>query len=140
MAFTDAQASAIIYEGTAPLQVTLAGTVKKGDAVGYSSGWQRALATVGTAIQIMGVAAEDGVSGDIITIFMGPTIVGGSRFSGATLGAALYVAEGTDSGEYTETAPTTTGDCNTVCGYVIEEGTTYDKILVMPNVNAKTTA
>ena len=54
MAFADGQANAVVIplseDGIA--QVTLAGTVVVGDAVGFSSGWKRALATTGSVVQL----------------------------------------------------------------------------------------
>ncbi len=63
MAFADAQANATITYGELPARITLASAAKAGDAIGFSGGWQRALATAGGVIQIRCVAAEDGVSG-----------------------------------------------------------------------------
>ena len=119
MAFADGQTAAKIDYGENATTIELAGTVKKGDAVGWSSGWVRALATVATAIQMRCVAGEDGESGQKIKAYFGKTLLGGSRLSGGTAGSALYVAEGTSNGKYTETAPTTPGDCDTVIGYMI---------------------
>ena len=109
MAFADAQTAAIIKEATCPAKITLAGTVTRGDAIGYSSGWKRALATAGSVVQLRGVAGEDGVSGDEIVAYFGPSIVA-DRISGATAGNPIYVAEGSDNGKYTETAPSTSSD------------------------------
>lgn len=128
MPFADAQKDATVLQGIAPVQITLAGTVKTGDAIGYSSGWKRALATVGTAIQGQLVAGEDGVSGDVITAYY-VAVVGGSRFSGGTAGSSVYVAEGTDNGKWTETAPSTTNDVNTIVGVDLD-GTT---LLLFPS-------
>lgn len=119
MALTDSQSNAVIDYGQDEGEITLAGAVKIGDAIGWSGGWKRALATVGTAIQLRCVAAENGVTNQIIKAYFGKTLISGSRFSGGTAGSALYVAEGTDNGKYTETAPTTTGDCDTIVGYVL---------------------
>jgi len=119
LAFADGQTAAKIDYGENATTIELSGTVKKGDAVGWSSGWVRALATVATAIQMRCVAGEDGESGQKIKAYFGKTLLGGSRLSGGTAGSALYVAEGTSNGKYTETAPTTTGDCNTIIGYMI---------------------
>jgi len=118
MAFADAQANGVIDYGGNSTTIKLAGTVKVGDAIGWSSGWVRALATVGTAIQMRYVAGEDGASGQKIKAYSGVVLLRGSRLSGGTAGSALYVAEGSDNGKYTETAPTDTGDCDTVVGYV----------------------
>ena len=119
MALADSQANGVIEFGENETLLKLAGTVKVGDAVGWSSGWVRALATTGTAIQQRYVAGEDGASGQRIKAYSGKALLGGSRLSGGTAGAALYVAESTDNGKYTETAPTTTGDCDTIVGYMI---------------------
>ncbi len=136
MSFADSQANALLDFGEDEAEITLAGTVKVGDAIGWSSGWQRALATVATAIQLRCVAKEDGVTGQNIKAFFGKVLISGSRFSGGTAGAALYVAEGTDSGEFTETAPTDAGDCDTVVGYVISA----NEAVLIPNRNADSLA
>lgn len=137
MAFADAQANAVITYGADPIQGRLGGTVTKGDAVGKSGGkWVRALATTGGVIQLSAVAGEEGVDGQTITIYTGITIIEGSRFSGATAGGALYVAEGTSSGQYTQTAPTTTGDANTIVGYALSA----TKGVVLPRFNVDSVA
>ena len=118
MAFADAQAGGLILEGSLPAEITLAGTVVKGDAIGYSTGWKRALATVGSVIQQRAVAAMDGKTGDKIVAYFGKTRIGG-RVSGATIGNPVYVAEGTDNGKYTDTAPSTQNDANKVVGYAV---------------------
>ncbi len=118
MAFSDAQTGAIIYHGESPAPIKLAGTVSKGDAVGYSSGWKRALATVSSVVQMRCVASEDGVADQVITAYFGAVELGG-RFTGATAGGAMYVAEGTSTGQYIQTAPTTTGDSDKVVGYAM---------------------
>ena len=61
------------------------------------------------------VAGEDGASGDVVTAYRRAVVSG---YSGGTAGNAVYVAEGTDYGEITETQPTTSGDCDTIIGYV----------------------
>ncbi len=88
---------------------------KAGDVLGYSSGGKRALAPVGTAIQGRLVAGEDGASGDVITAYRRAVVSG---YSGGTAGNPVYVAEGTDNGKITETKPTTSGDCDTIIGYM----------------------
>ena len=102
--------------GTQPGKVTLAEACKAGDVLGYSSGWKRALATVGTAIQGRVVALRGGASGEEVAVSANPVIGG---YSGATLGGYVYVAEGTSNGEVTETAPSTSGDCNTIIGIAL---------------------
>ena len=41
-----------------------------------------------------------------------------SGYSGGTAGNAVYVAEGTDYGKITETKPSTSGDGDTIIGYM----------------------
>lgn len=101
--------------GPYPPAVTLAEACQCGDVLGYSSGWKRALATVGTAIQGRVIALADGKAGDVIPVSPRATVGG---YSGATAGSPVYVAE-TDYGRVTETAPSTSGDCNTVIGIAL---------------------
>lgn len=115
MAFSDPGKGRIIEQGEGLVRVTLAEACKAGDILGYSSGWKRALATTGTAVQGRLVAGEDGASGDVITAYRRAVISG---YSGGTAGNAVYVAGGTDNGQVTETQPTTTGDCDTLIGYM----------------------
>ena len=96
--------------------VTLAEACIRGDILGYSSGWKRALATVGTAIHGRLVALQDGASGDKIPVSQNPVVSG---YTGATAGAYIYVAEGTDYGQVTETAPTTQGDVDDIIGVAL---------------------
>lgn len=136
MALTDAQSGGFVYDdATGVVAVTLAGTVVVGDGVGYSSGWKRALATVGTAIQVKGIAMANGASGDVVPVCFGICRVGG-RFSGTTVGAQVYGAEGTNNGKFTEIAPTTTGDCNKIVGVAVSA----TEIVFAPNANADTVA
>lgn len=115
-------------------KITLAGTVIAGDCVGYSSGWKRALATVATAIQTKLIALEGGVSGDVIEVTREAVISG---FTGGTPGGLAYNEEGTGvGGGYTETAPATTGDVNTIIGYILSA----TEILVAPSVRAGSTS
>ena len=116
MAFSDPGTGRIIEQGEGLVRITLAESCKAGDILGYSSGWKRALATVGTAIQGRVVAGEDGASGDVITAYRRAVV---SDYSGGTAGNAVYVAEGTDYGQITETQPTTSGDCDTIIGYMV---------------------
>jgi len=134
MAFADAQTGGFIAWGEPVGYVTLSGTVSTGDILGYSSGWVRALATVGTAIQGRLIAGADGVSGDKIPVFKLAVVSG--RHSGATAGNPIYVAEGTDNGKVTETAPSTTNDCNTIIGRAL----TATELLLFPDVKADSLA
>lgn len=117
MALTDAQVGGIIKQAGFPIRVLLAGAVVKGDLVGFATGWKRALATTGTAIQGKLVAGEDGAIGDTITCYSECVLSG--RITAATPGGAVYGAEGTSNGMYTETAPTTGGDCNKIVGIIL---------------------
>lgn len=130
MALSDSQASADILYGSEPSVITLKEAVTKGDAVGYYNGWRKALATSSTVYQMRCVASEDGVANQDITAYFGIVLMGG-RLSGGTAEAALYVAEGSDAGKYTETAPTTTGDANKKVGIMITDSVA----ILFPNVN-----
>ncbi len=119
MAFSDPGKGRIVLDsgrGTEPEKVTLAEAVKAGDVLGYSSGWKRALATTGSVIQGRLVALADGANGDEVPVSANPVIGG---YSGATPGSYVYVAEGSDNGQITETAPSTSGDANTIIGVAL---------------------
>ena len=116
MAFSDPGKGRIIEQGEGLVKITLAEACKAGDILGYSSGWKKALATVGTAIQGRLVAGEDGANGDEITAYRRAVV---SEYSGGMPGNPVYVAEGTDYGKITETKPTTSGDCDTIIGYMV---------------------
>src|SRR4030042_5853682 len=115
MSFADPQKgrSVIVGPGPAAATVTLAEACVEGDILGYSSGWKRALATVTAVIQGRLVALSDGAIGDVIPVSP-RAVVGG--YTGATAGNPIYVAEGTSNGQVTETAPSTSGDANTIIG------------------------
>ena len=115
-------------------KITLAGTCIAGDLLGYSSGWKRALATVGTAIQAKLIALEGGVSGDVIEVCREAVIDG---FTSGTAGGLLYLEEGAGvGGGYTETAPATTGDVNTIIGYILSA----TAVFAAPSVRAGSVA
>uniref|UniRef100_A0A6H1ZIT8 Uncharacterized protein n=1 Tax=viral metagenome TaxID=1070528 RepID=A0A6H1ZIT8_9ZZZZ len=119
MAFVDAESGAILYEKEGEGTIVLAGTVTKGDILGYSAGWKIAIATTGGVVQARCVAGEDGVSGQRIVVYFDRVVMGG-RFSGGTAGAALYVAEASgEDGHYIETAPSTSGDATKKIGYMV---------------------
>jgi len=136
MAFADSQASGIIDYGENEAEIKLASAAKVGDAIGWSSGWQRALGATGGIIAMRCVAGEDGATGQKIKAYFGKVGLSGTRLSGGTAGAALYVAEGTDVGKYTETAPSDTGDSTTVVGYMISA----NEATLIPNRNVDTVA
>jgi hypothetical protein len=54
MAFADSKTGGLILEGSLPAEITLSESCNKGDALGYSSGWKKALATTGGVIQWQG--------------------------------------------------------------------------------------
>jgi hypothetical protein len=136
MAFADAQSGSVVFNGESPTVIKLAGVVTKGDAVGYSAGWKRALATAASVVQMRLVAGEDGVIGHDIIAYVGHVELGGTRFSGATIGGAVYVAEGTSNGMYTQTAPTTTADSNKIVGYAVAA----DRLHLFGSMNVDTIA
>lgn len=119
MAFSDPGTGRVILDsgrGTEPEKVTLAEDCKCGDVLGYSSGWKRALATTGSVIQGRLVALADGESGGEVPVSANPVIGG---YSGATPGGYVYVAEGSNNGKITQTAPSTSGDANTISGIAL---------------------
>ncbi len=119
MALTEASPIRRVIRAIGPkFKITLkaAESCVAGDALGYSSGWMRALATVGTAIDTELIALEAGSGGDEIEVCETAVIDG---FTGGTVGGSVYQAEGALSGQYTETAPSTTNDVNTIIGVII---------------------
>ena len=119
MAFSDPGKGRVVLDsgrGTEPEKVTLAEDCKCGDALGYSSGWKRALATTGSVIQGRLVARADVKSGEGVPVSANPVI---GSYSGATPGGYVYVAEGSNNGKITQTAPSTSGDANTIIGIAL---------------------
>ena len=136
MAFSDPGKGRTILDsgrGTEPEKVTLAEDCKAGDVLGYSSGWKRALATTGSVIQGRLVALRSGASGEEVPVSANP-VVGG--YSGATPGNYAYVAEGSNNGQITESAPSDSGDANTIIGIAL----TATKIMFFLNSRADSTA
>jgi len=136
MAFTDPGIGRDILDsgrGTEPQEVTLAEACQVGDVLGYSSGWKRALATTGSVIQGRLIALRKGASGERVPVSANP-VVGG--YSGAIPGGYVYAAEGTDSGKITQTAPTTSGDANTIIGIAL----TDTEVMFFLNSRADSTA
>ncbi|MBI4268056.1 MAG: hypothetical protein HY662_04645 [Chloroflexi bacterium] len=123
MAFSDPGKGRVILDsgsGVEPGKVTLAEDCKCGDVLGYSSGWKRALATVGSVVQGRLVALAEGKNGDDVPVSDSP-VVGG--YAGATPGGYVYVDEGTNNGQVTQTAPSTSGDANTIIGLALSATT-----------------
>ena len=119
MAFSDPGKGRVVLDsgrGTEPGKVTLAGDCSCGDVLGYDSGWKRALATTGSVIQGRLVALVDGKNGEEVPVSANPVIDG---YSEATPGGYVYVAEGSNNGQITQTAPSTSGDANTIIGVAL---------------------
>jgi hypothetical protein len=136
MAFSDSGAARLILDsgrGPQPQTVVLAEACKKGDVLGYSAGWKRALAAVGGVIQGRLIALKDGAIGESIPVSANP-VVGG--YSGATPGNYIYIAEGTSNGKVTETAPSTQNDANTKIGIAL----TATTVMFFLNANADSLA
>ena len=136
MSFADpGTGRSIVSSGVGPQAptVSMAEACKRGDVLGYSSGWKRALATVGTAIQGRVIALADCESGKECPVSPRAVVSG---YSGATPGASIYVAEGTDYGKVTETAPSTSGDATTITGIALSATT----VMFILNSRADTTA
>jgi hypothetical protein len=102
--------------GTEPQTVTLAEACQVGDVLGYATGWKRALATTGSVIQGRLVALRKGAIGEQVPVSANP-VVGG--YTGATPGGYVYVAEGSENGEITQTIPTDGGDATTIVGIAL---------------------
>ena len=118
MAFADPAKGRSVIQSPGPeaVVVTVAEAVKEGDILGYSSGWKRALATTGGVIQGRLVALKDTLSGKQCPVAARCTVTG---YTGATPGGYVYVDEGTNYGQVTQTAPTTSGDSNVIIGIAL---------------------
>ena len=122
MAFADPGVGRKVIQAPSPSGATvlLAQACEEGDILGYSSGWKLALATVGSVINPQVVALKRGAIGDYVPVAAHCVVQG---YTGATPGALIYLAEGSASGDVTETAPTTTNDVKTVIGLVLAADT-----------------
>jgi hypothetical protein len=119
MAFSDPGKDRQILWSPGPQapQVTVAVAVKRGDILGYSSGWKKAIATTGGVIQGRLVALADAEASAKVPVSH-VAVVGG--YSGATAGSPVYANEGSgNDGTVTQTAPSTTGDATTVIGIAL---------------------
>jgi len=118
MAFAYVGTGGIVLEGGQSFIVTAkagvsgeCGTVL---AVDGSNDVVLALATVGTALKGSFVALHPFAAGAKVRVSRTPVIQG--IVSGATPGAPIYVAEGTDSGKLTVIQPSTIGDVKSAVG------------------------
>ena len=68
-----------------------------------------------------------------VTVSACPVVSG---YSGATPGGYVYVAEGSDNGKITQTAPSTAGDANTIIGLALSA----TQVLFFLNARADSTA
>ncbi len=91
----------IVKAGSQPVQITLAGNVKVGDPLGYSSGWYQADANAAIYGEL--IAGEDGYIGEVITAYTS-AVLGG--FSGGTTGGIVYLSD--TAGQYSESVGTVT--------------------------------
>ena len=115
MAFADPGISRqIINSGVGPEAptVTLAAACKRGDVLGYNSGW--VLADADGVVQGRLIALADGAIGDVIPVSP-RAVVGG--YTGATAGSPVYVS--TTGGVVTQTIPTTATYATTVIGIAL---------------------
>lgn len=107
MGVTDAGTAGTVFALEVAIDITLAGTVVKGDLLGYSAGWKQADADLaaGPIVPEL-IALQGGVSTEVIKAARVALV--GERYSGGTVGAPVY-ASGT-AGAITETIPATAGD------------------------------
>ena len=122
MAFADPAKGRSVIQSPGPeaVAVTVAEAVKEGDILGYSSGWKRALATVGGVISPQLVALKDTASGKQCPVAAHCVVTG---YTGGTPGGLIYTAEGTSNGQVTDTIPTTQNDVITVIGVLLDATT-----------------
>jgi hypothetical protein len=114
--------------------VTVAVAVKRGDILGYSSGWKKAIATTAGVIQGRLIALADAAANSKCPVAH-VAVVGG--YSGATPGGYVYVNEGSgNDGTATQAAPSTSGDANTIIGIALSA----TEILFFLNARADSTA
>ena len=122
MAFADPGGGRYVHNngscGNRPAGLTLTEACEIGDLLDKDGAL--ALATTGTATPAAVVALAAGAIGDVVPVSKDPVIKG---VTGATAGNSIYLAEGTSDGKYTETAPSTTGDVNTIIGWSLDANT-----------------
>ena len=125
MAVTDSGAGRNILThnaGVSQSKRTLAGTVKRGDPIGYSSGWVRADPDVAAGpITTKFFAIGEGVSGDTIAVCTECEMDG---FTGGTIGGTVFLKDA-DVGKYAEAASGDSTDDNTKLGVIVSATTVY---------------
>lgn len=93
MAFADGTLYNVLEASTPfPITIKAATTVRKGEMLGYSSGW--VLADDATGVSAVAIALQDGTGGDVINVCSSAIVTG---VTGATPGAVVYLD---DSGHY----------------------------------------
>ena len=97
MAFTDNSDGRTILAGFLPVKITLSGTVRTGDPVGYSSGWKQADGDNSIYAEL--VAGQHGSSGKVITCYRIARVGG---ITTGTDGNILYLSD--VAGEYSASA------------------------------------
>lgn len=88
MAFADSGSGRTVrpVAGHVQASVTLAGTVQRGDLIGFSTGYKRADADTGP-IKAAFIAMQSGISGESIPVCTEAVVDG---FTGGTPGALMY--------------------------------------------------
>lgn len=114
----------IVLENAEPqnLTVTLGGSnvsYKPGELLGYSSGWVKALATVGSIVDAEFICGGYGKSGDTVPVYRRAIFY--DPDAPYTTGAVYYVGEtgNGEAGGITATKPSTTGDLEQKVGIAI---------------------
>ncbi|MDO8671241.1 MAG: hypothetical protein Q7O66_07390 [Dehalococcoidia bacterium] len=130
MAFVDnTTGGRVIKEGKRPVSITLSGTVKVGDLIGYASGWKAADMDSSPKNYPELVAAGPGVSGDVIVAFREAVIDFGT---GCTATADDRVYATTTAGQYVGVASNDQGDC---VGVMVDAQTAFiNPFYAFPNV------
>jgi len=129
MALTDTGAGRTITSHNAGMshpKVTLAGTCKLGDPLGYATGWKRSDPdTAAGPIRVQLIAMQDGVSGDTISVCTQAIIKG---FTLGTVGGLVYQKDA-DVGKWAEAAPGDGGDDKTPYGVILAADTILVTVL-----------
>jgi len=122
MSFADPGIGRQVIQAPSPSgqTVLLAAACEEGDILGYSTGWKLALGTAGSVINPQVVALKKGAIGDYIPVATVCVVTG---YTGGTPGGLIYVAEGSASGDVTDTIPTTQYDLLTVIGVLLDATT-----------------